>query len=77
MAEWLSAVALLIAVFALLYAWRLHKELDRATARLDRYNKALFDDGEELRRLRRQLDEHLPPGSAGQRAPNITLDLEH
>jgi hypothetical protein len=76
MAEWVSGAALAAAVLALLYTWRLHKELDRATARLDRYNRALFDAGEELRQLRQQLGEHLPQGSAGQKAPNITLDLE-
>ncbi len=48
----LSGVALLLAVVALVYAWRLHAELDRAAARLDRYNKALFDAGEELRQVR-------------------------
>ena len=56
MANVLGAVALLIAVLALLYAWRLHTELDRATSRLDRYNKALFDVGEELRLVHEQLD---------------------
>jgi hypothetical protein len=79
MTDVLSAVSLLLAGIALLYAWRLHKELDRATARLDRYNKALFDAGEDLRQVRELLsrrsgstaqDEH------GQRTPNITLDFE-
>ena len=72
-----SVVALLAAVVALAYAWRLHTELDRAAARLDRYNKALFDVGEELRQLRERLDGAgtLPQGS-GPRTPNITLDFE-
>jgi hypothetical protein len=79
MASVLSVVSLLVAGLALLYAWRLHKELDRATARLDRYNKALFDAGEELRQVRELLSRM--PGSAGgdghgQRMPNITLDFE-
>lgn len=85
MAAWLSVAALLIAVAALFYAWRLHKEVDRAAARLDRYNKALFDAGEEIRRLRAAVADGHPgglpstgsPAEAGQanRRPNITLDL--
>jgi hypothetical protein len=79
MANVLSVVSLLLAGMALLYAWRLHKELDRATARLDRYNKALFDAGEDLRQLR-ELLSRLPDSTAqdryGQRTPNITLDFE-
>jgi hypothetical protein len=75
-----SGVALLAALLALAYAWRLHHELDRATARLDRYNKALFDAGEELRQLR-ELLARLPgvTGSQeepGQRTPNISLEIE-
>ena len=73
----LSVVALLMALLALAYAWRLHTELDRAASRLDRYNKALFDVGEELRQVRARLDGAgtLPEG-AGSRTPNITLDFE-
>jgi hypothetical protein len=79
MASVLSVVSLLVAGLALLYAWRLHKELDRATARLDRYNKALFDAGEDLRQMRELLSR--VPGSPaqdghGQKTPNITLDFE-
>ena len=80
MANVLSVVALLVAVLALLYAWRLHTELDRATSRLDRYNKALFDAGEDLRQVRERLDRLAGAGSAqegaGPRTPNITLDFE-
>ena len=75
-----SVVALLAALLALAYAWRLHAELDRAAARLDRYNKALFDAGEELRQLRERLDRLVSGGSVqegtGPRTPNITLDFE-
>jgi hypothetical protein len=76
----LSVVALLTAVVALAYAWRLHKELDRAASRLDRYNKALFDRGEELRQVRERLDRLVGGGIAQERprprTPNITLDSE-
>ncbi len=88
MTVWFSLAALLIAAAALFYTWRLHKEVDRAAARLDRYNKALFDAGEEIRRLRTLLGDSQPDGQldgqpAGQpaaagnvnRRPNITLDL--
>ena len=75
-----SVVALVAALVALGYAWRLHAELDRAAARLDRYNKALFDAGEELRQLRERLDRLVSGASVqegtGPRTPNITLDLE-
>jgi hypothetical protein len=80
MATAFSMVALLAAAAALLYAWRLHTELDRAAARLDRYNKALFDAGEDLRQLRAQVEQLA--GATGNlntrepRTPNITLDLE-
>ncbi len=80
MANLLSAVALLAAVIALLYAWRLHAELDRATSRLDRYNKALFDAAEDLRQVRERVDRLAGAGltqeGPGPRTPNITLDFE-
>jgi len=84
MTVWVSLAALLVAVAALFYTWRLHKEVDRAAARLDRYNKALFDAGEEIRRLRALLDSSQAAGqpdgqpvqaSGANRRPNITLDL--
>jgi hypothetical protein len=80
MATVFSLVALLAAAVALLYAWRLHIELDRAAARLDRYNKALFDAGEDLRQLRLRVDQ-LADAAGGldtraPRTPNITLDFE-
>lgn len=50
-------VALLLAGFAALYAWRLSVELASAARRLDRYNKALFDANDEIRRLREQFEE--------------------
>lgn len=50
-------LALAAALAAGLYAWRLNGELATATRRLDRYNKALFDASDEIRRLREQLAE--------------------
>jgi hybrid cluster-associated redox disulfide protein len=50
-------LALAAALAAGLYAWRLSAELATATRRLDRYNKALFDANDELRRLRETLEE--------------------
>ncbi len=76
----LSVMALLVALAALAYAWRLHTELDRAASRLDRYNKALFDAGEELRQVRERLDRLVGGGTlqegTGPKTPNITLDYE-
>jgi hybrid cluster-associated redox disulfide protein len=50
-------LALLAAIAAGLYAWKLSGELATAARRLDRYNKALFDAGDEIRRLREQVAE--------------------
>lgn len=51
---WLALAAALAAGF---YAWRLSGELATAARRLDRYNKALFDASDEIRRLRETLEE--------------------
>lgn len=48
----LTVVALVLAVVGLVYAWTLSQGLAQATRRLDRYNRALFDASEEIRRLR-------------------------
>jgi hypothetical protein len=55
MVTFLGVSALGVALLALLYAWRLQRELARATARLDRYNRALFQANDEIRRMREQL----------------------
>jgi hypothetical protein len=55
MATWLVWGALLIGLGALVYGWRLQRELGGMTRRLDRYNKALFAANDELRRLREEL----------------------
>ena len=48
--------ALLVALGALGYTWLQSRTLDTINRRLDRYNKALFDAGDEIRSLREQLD---------------------
>lgn len=57
MATVLSVIALIAAAAALGSAWKLQQELAQATRRLDRYNRALFDANDELRRLREELNE--------------------
>ncbi len=49
-------LGLLTAVVALGVAWKLNSELAMASRRLDRYNKALFDANDEIRKLREQLE---------------------
>jgi hybrid cluster-associated redox disulfide protein len=51
--------ALVVAVLAVGYAWKLSHELATATRRLDRYNKALFATNDELRTLRERTEEEL------------------
>lgn len=51
----LTLLSLIIALIAFGYAWKLQQELSQATRRLDRYNKALFDANDELRRLREEV----------------------
>jgi hypothetical protein len=48
----LAVVALVLAGVGLVYAWTLSQGLSQATRRLDRYNRALFEASEEIRRLR-------------------------
>jgi hybrid cluster-associated redox disulfide protein len=50
-------VALLVAAVALGFVWKLNSELATATRRLDRYNKALFEANDEIRRLREGVEE--------------------
>ncbi|MEJ5247766.1 MAG: hypothetical protein WHS90_08365 [Caldilinea sp.] len=57
MATIVSVAALLLALLALAYAWKLQRELDAARGRLDRYNRALFKVEESMRTLREQLEE--------------------
>lgn len=52
----LSIVALVVALLAMAYAWKLNRELDTARGRLDRYNRALFGAEESIRSLRVELE---------------------
>ena len=52
----LSIVALVVALLAMAYAWKLNRELDTARGRLDRYNRALFNAEEAIRTLRAELE---------------------
>ena len=56
MATVLSIVALVVALLAMAYAWKLNRELDTARGRLDRYNRALFNAEEAIRTLRAELE---------------------
>lgn len=55
MATWISWIALLIGAMAFGYAWRLQQELGTINRRLDRYNRALFEANDEMRKLREEL----------------------
>jgi heterodisulfide reductase subunit B len=50
-------VALLVGLALAAYVWKLQQELNTASRRLDRYNRALFDANDEVRRLREELNE--------------------
>jgi hybrid cluster-associated redox disulfide protein len=52
MATMIAWIALAVAAVALGFVWKLNRELATASRRLDRYNKALFDANDEIRRLR-------------------------
>ncbi|MBX2998008.1 MAG: hypothetical protein KF893_05810 [Caldilineaceae bacterium] len=55
----LAVVALALALAGLVYAWTVSQGLAQATRRLDRYNRALFDASEEIRRLREEHAQQL------------------
>lgn len=57
MAAIVAWVALAVAAVALGFVWKLNSELTTAARRLDRYNKALFDANDEIRRLREEVEE--------------------
>ncbi|MBX3052633.1 MAG: hypothetical protein KF753_14215 [Caldilineaceae bacterium] len=47
----LTVIALLIGLSGLVYAWLVRQDLDKATRRLDRYNRALYDANDQIRKL--------------------------
>ncbi len=49
-------IGLLIGLAAAAYAWMQGRTIDSMNRRLDRYNKALFDAGDEMRSLREELN---------------------
>ena len=59
MATIVAWVALAVAAVAMGFVWKLNSELATATRRLDRYNKALFDANDEIRRLREGTEEEV------------------
>ena len=61
----ISWLALVIGLVAVAYAWKLQQELHTATRRLDRYNRALFDANDELRKVREEMTAALA-GDAGE-----------
>jgi len=52
-------VALVVAAVAMGFVWKLNSELAVATRRLDRYNKAIFDANDEIRRLREGVEDEV------------------
>jgi hypothetical protein len=54
MVAWLGLAVALLAAGAI---WKLNQELATATRRLDRYNKALFDANDQIRKLQEQVSE--------------------
>ncbi|CAN5376226.1 hypothetical protein BH10CHL1_BH10CHL1_15640 [soil metagenome] len=51
----IEVIALIVAGVGLVYTWKLHQELNTASRRLDRYNRALFDANDEIRHLREEM----------------------
>lgn len=72
----LAVAALLLAAGAALYAWTLQQGLDQATRRLDRYNRALFDANDEIRRLREDHATQLASlrGEVARLSGNVTFE---
>jgi len=69
MATSISWLALVIGLMAVAYAWKLQQELHTVTRRLDRYNRALFDANEELRKVREEMTAALAGVRAEMRLP--------
>ena len=78
----ISWLAILVSLGAMAYAWKLQQELQVANRRLDRYNRALFDVNDEMRKLREetaaslaalQAEIRLPQGVQALFAPQMTV----
>ena len=69
MIAWL---ALVVSGVEVAYAWKLQQELQTATRRLDRYNRALFDANDEIGKVRAELTAALAQVRAESRLPNGT-----
>lgn len=65
-------LALVVGGAAVAYAWKLQQELQTATRRLDRYNRALFDANDEIRKVREELTAALAQVRAESRLPSGT-----
>ena len=63
-------LALVVGGAAVAYAWKLQQELQTATRRLDRYNRALFDANDEIRKVREDLTAALAQVRAESRLPS-------
>lgn len=63
-------IALVVGGAAVAYVWKLQQELQTATRRLDRYNRALFDANDEIRKVREELTAALAQVRAESRLPS-------
>lgn len=59
METFLFVVIFILAAGAFLYAWITRQEISRVNRRLDRYNRALFDANDEIRRLQEDLSNQV------------------
>lgn len=55
----LGLIALGVAGGALAYAWLLRQDLEKASRRLDRYNRALYEANDEVRQLKEEMADEL------------------
>ena len=67
--EVISWLAMGLGLGAVAYAWKLQQELQTATHRLDRYNRALFAANDEIRKVRDELTAALAQVRAERRLP--------
>ncbi len=72
MTVWIAWAALVVALGALGYGWKLSYEVAATRRRLDRYNKALFDANDEIARLRDELAHMRNPAPI--QTPNVQVE---